>query len=310
MDEKLDEASRRKLFATALLTDNFEPASALVRADIAARSDRGRILKDNDDHYLVVRLSRSEETIQTSLTRRDVPYRFDEYAYAAVVADGIGDEGAGAVAARLAVTTLAQFELRFGQWNMRIDPEVAADIMDRSRWFYDRAHEAVRRWQGAHQEVGPIAAAVTAIYSAGTDLFVVHVGHCRCYLFRGGMLTQLTRDQTLRAHLAATPQPTPVARALEDVEHILTSAIGAGGNGLRVIAEHFRLADDDILLLCTNGLTDMASDEHIADALASRRTPQEQCDLLVDAALANGVTDNVTVVLANYHIPHLRDDSK
>jgi hypothetical protein len=80
MDEKLDEASRRKVFATALLTDDFEPASALVRADIAARSDRGRILKDNDDHYLVVRLGRSEETIQTSLTRRDVPYRFDEYA--------------------------------------------------------------------------------------------------------------------------------------------------------------------------------------------------------------------------------------
>jgi len=310
MDEKLDVASRRKVFATALLTDDFEPASALVRADIAARSDRGRILKDNDDHYLVVRLGRSEETIHTSLTRRDVPYRFDEYAYAAVVADGIGGDGAGAVAARLAVTTLAQLELRFGQWSMRIDPEVAADIMDRSRWFYDRAHEAVRRWQGAHQEVGPIAAAVTAIYSAGTDLFVAHVGHCRCYLFRGGMLTQLTRDQTLRADLAATPQPTPVARALKDVEHILTSAIGAGGNGLSVIAEHFRLADDDILLLCTNGLTDMVSDAHIADALASRRTPQEQCDLLVGAALANGGTDNVTVVLANYHIPNLRDDPK
>jgi len=96
MAEKLDEASRRKLFATALLTDEFEPASALVRADIAARSDRGRIVKDNDDHYLVVRLGRSEETLQTSLTRRDVPYRFDEYAYAAVVADGIGGEGAGA----------------------------------------------------------------------------------------------------------------------------------------------------------------------------------------------------------------------
>jgi len=310
MDEKLDEASRRKLFATALLTDDFEPASALVRADIAARSDRGRIVKDNDDHYLVVRLGRSEETLQTSLTRRDVPYRFDEYAYAAVVADGIGGDGAGAVAARLAVSTLAQLELRFGQWNMRIDPEVAADIMDRSRWFYDRAHEVVRRWHGAHQEVGRIAAAVTAAYSAGNDLFVAHVGHCRCYLSRDGMLTQLTRDQTLRAQLAATPQPTPVARALEDVEHILTSAIGAGGNGPGVIVEHFRLADDDALLLCTNGLTDMVPDKDIADTMASRRTPLEQCDLLVDAALANGGTDNVTVIVANYRIPNLRDGSK
>jgi protein phosphatase len=101
-----------------------------------------------------------------------------------------------------------------------------------------------------------------------------------------------------------------VARALKDVEHILTGAIGAGGNGPSVRAEHFRLADDDILLLCTNGLTDMVSDARIADALASRRTLQEECDLLVDAALANGGTDNVTVVLANYHIPNLQDDSK
>jgi hypothetical protein len=72
MDEKLDEVSRRTVFATALLTDDFEPTSALVRADIGACSDRGRILKEDDDHYLVVRLGRSEETIHTSLTRRGV----------------------------------------------------------------------------------------------------------------------------------------------------------------------------------------------------------------------------------------------
>jgi serine/threonine protein phosphatase PrpC len=86
--------------------------------------------------------------------------------------------------------------------------------------------------------------------------------------------------------------------------------LGTGGNGLSVRAEHFRLADDDVLLLCTNGLTDMVSDAHIPDALASRRTPHEQCDLLVGAALANGGTDNVTAALANYHIAKPREDSK
>jgi serine/threonine protein phosphatase PrpC len=80
----------------------------------------------------VVRLGQSEETIQLA-SRAETPYRFDEYAYAAVVADGIGGEGAGAVAARLAVSTLAQLELRFGQWNMRIDRQVAADTRDRFR---------------------------------------------------------------------------------------------------------------------------------------------------------------------------------
>jgi PPM family protein phosphatase len=87
----------------------------------------------------------------------------------------------------------------------------------------------------------------------------------------------------------------------------LTNSIGADADDPGVMVEHFRLEDDDCLLLCTNGLTDMVSDDRIADALTSRRTPQEQCDLLISAALANGGHDNVTVVLANYRIPEPLD---
>ena len=303
-----DAAGRRKLLAAALPTDDFAPPAALVKAEIAARSHRGRMHKENDDHYLVVRLGRYEETLFTSLISLDVPQRFDEFAYAAVVADGIGGDGAGALAARLAITTLAQLELRFGQWNMRIDPETSAEILERSKWFYDRAHDAVLRWYRAHEEVGRMATALTGVYSAGSDLFVAHVGHSRCYLFRNGQLTQLTRDQTVRARLVSTPQPTPVDRALEDAQHVLTNAIGMGAAGVNVMVEHFRLADDDSVLLCTNGLTDMMSDSDIANTLASRRTAEEQCDLLVDAAVAADATDNLTVVLLNYRVPTLPDD--
>ncbi len=91
------------------------------------------------------------------------------------------------------------------------------------------------------------------------------------------------------------------------MQHILTDSIDADVDDPGVMVEHFRLADDDCLLLCTNGLTDMVSDDQIADALTSRGTPLEQCDLLVDAALTNGEHDNVTVVLANYHIPELQN---
>src|SRR5262245_6931669 len=112
MDEKFDSALRRVLFSAALHTDEIKPASAVVRADLAARSHRGRVSNENDDHYLVLRLGRSEETLFTSLVDLDIPRRFDEYAYAAVVSDGIGANGAGAVAARLAISTLARLELR------------------------------------------------------------------------------------------------------------------------------------------------------------------------------------------------------
>ena len=89
---------------------------------------------------------------------------------------------------------------------------------------------------------------------------------------------------------------------MADVQHILTDAIG-GSSDPGVTVEHFVLLDDDAVLLCTNGLTDVLEDEAIAEVLAQRRSPNEQCELLVDMALAKGTEDNTTVVLAQYEIP-------
>jgi PPM family protein phosphatase len=308
MDQALDDAGRRKLLSSTLDADDFMPASALVRAELGVGSHPGRRSSHHDDHHLVLRLGRYEETLFTSLNSQDVPPRFDECAYGAMVADGIGVNGAGAMAARLAVSTLARLVLRFGEWKLRVDPQTAAEMINRSRSFYARAHEAIQRWYRAHHEIGRMATALTVWWSAGPHLFVAHVGHSRCYLFRNGLLTQLTRDHTLRERLAAMPQPLPVARELEDSDHRLTDALGTDGEGPRVSVEHFRLEHNDTLLLCTNGLTDTLSDNAIADILASSRTPQEQCNLLIDAALAGDGRDNVTVVIAQYQIPTLHGD--
>jgi PPM family protein phosphatase len=305
MDDDLEKASRRKLFSASLNIDQFEPLSASVKAEFGARSHRGRAHQENEDHYLVLQFGRYQETLFTSLPARDVAKHFDEHAYAAVVADGIGGGGAGAVAARLAIGTLAQLALRFGQWNMRIDPQTAAEIVDRSEWFYRRTNELVLKRRIRHDELSRMATTLTAFYSVGTDLFVTHVGHSRCYLFRKGFLTQLTSDQTLREHFATSPHPASVEQAMEDVQHVLTGVIGARGDP-GVTVEHFQLENDDCLLLCTNGLTDMVDDDAISDVLASSRTALEQCDLLVDLALANGGEDNVTVVTVNYSIPTSR----
>lgn len=307
MDEELEDTRRRKLVSAALKFDEFNPAAALVRAQFGARSHRGRVREENDDHYLVLRLAQHLETVLTSLASVDLPNAFEEHAYAAVVADGIGRAGAGSVAARLAISALAHLALRFGQWNMRIDPKVASEVIERSEWLYRRTHETVLQRSRADAALAGMAATLTGIYSVGTDLFVAHVGHSRCYLFRNGDLVQLTLDHTLRERLATSTHPIPVGQAVEDVQHVLTNVVGAGVNGPGVIVEHFRLVDDDSLLLCTNGLTDMVRDDAISEVLASRRTPVEQCDLLVDIALANGAQDNATVVIANYHVPGLRD---
>ena len=309
VDETREDASRRHSVAVPVIRgDDFTSVAALVRAEFGARSHRGRTHAENDDHYLVLGLHRRAETLLTSLARVDLPGGVDEYGYAAVVADGIGDAGAGSVAARLAISTLAHLAFKFGQWNMRIDPEVASEVLDRATWLYRRTHEAVLQRSLAEAAFAGMAATLTGLYSVGTDLFVAHVGHSRCYLFRNGLLVQLTRDDTLEEHRATSSHPIRVGRPVEDVTHVITDTVG-GADGGRVVVEHFRLADDDILLLCTNGLTDVVADDEIADALASRRTLAEQCDQLVDIALARGATDNVTVVIANYRVPSLPADA-
>src|SRR5262245_47484833 len=105
MDKQLEDANRRKVLSTPLKAGDFRPASALVRADFGARSHRGRVHQENDDHYLVLRLAQRLDTLLTSLPSVDLLHGFEEHAYGAVVADGIGP--AGAVAARLAISTLA-----------------------------------------------------------------------------------------------------------------------------------------------------------------------------------------------------------
>jgi hypothetical protein len=142
-DEERESANRRKLVSAAVRTADFMPAAALVRAEFGARSHRGRVQQENDNHFLVVQLAQRLDTLVTSLSSADLPSPFEEYAYAAVVADGIGRGGTGSVAARLAISTLATLALRFGQWNMRIDPRAASDVIDRSEWLYSRTNDTV-----------------------------------------------------------------------------------------------------------------------------------------------------------------------
>jgi protein phosphatase len=302
MDADSAAVQRRRVIAAPVPADTLIPVSARVRAHFGASSHRGRLRTENDDHYLILRHVQHLDTLLTSVTNNDLPTAVDEFAYAAVVADGIGPAGSGSVAARLAVSTLARVALRFGHWHSQVDPSVAAEVLERAEWLYQQTDEVVRQRSQAEADLTGMAATLTGIYSVGTDLFVANIGHSRCYLFRAGALVQLTRDDTLRQRLATSGSPVPVVQAIDDMHHILTNVIGTGEAGARPVVEHFRLVDDDTLLLCTNGLTDTVSDDAIAEALASRRTQADQCEQLVDLALENGTEDNVTVVIANYRV--------
>lgn len=305
MSDQLDAAAIRRTTLSPLLgIDDVRPMSSVVKVTIAARSHQGALRERNEDHYLVVRLGREQETLATSLSESDVPPQFQENGYVMLVADGLGEGGAGSVASRVALSTMAHLMLHHGKWNLRVDTATASQIFERAEWFYSQVDAAVHTRAASDPALKGMTAAMTAAVSSGEDLFVAHVGHSRAYLMRDGQLQALTRDHTIAQHLADTNnRPAAVERRAQDLRHILTDAVGAPGAHPLVEVERFQLIHGDSVLLCTNGLTDMVNDARIAEVLALRRSPSEQCDALVDMANRAGGVDNITVILAEYRMP-------
>ena len=271
-----------------------------VEVTFGARSRRGPLRFQNDDHYMVMRFGRYQETLLTSLSTDDVDRRFEEDGYGMVVADGLGN--AGETASRLAVSTLVHLALSFGRWNVRVDQPIAEEVMDRADRFY-RAVDATLL-QAGQDSSRALLTTLTAVFTAGSDLFFAHVGHSRAYLFRHEALLQLTRDHTREPDLQKTRTILPVGGDARDVRHVVTETLGREGAGIpRVDIERIGLLDGDVVLLCTNGLTDVVDDARIAVLLQLHPTPDDLCRALVEQAAESGGQDDVTVVAARYRIP-------
>jgi protein phosphatase len=138
-------------------------------------------------------------------------------------------------------------------------------------------------------------------------MFFAHVGHSRAYLLREGELLRLTRDHTLQQLVGRAVPGVPLAASdvfPRDLQHILTNTLGMRGLiGPTIDIERFKLLDGDVVLLCTNGLTDVVDDAAIADLLASAHAPSEQAGALARLAIAQGGEDDVTALVAHYHVP-------
>src|SRR5262245_1107967 len=280
----------------------FRPLSSAVGIEAAAASSSGKGRSQNTDHYLVVRFGRLQETMLTSLVEADLPPPFEEYAYAMLVADGLDAEGGGARASRLALSTVAHLAIRYGKWNVRIGPDNIAEVVEQSELLYREVNNAMRNASRAETRLADMAASLTAVYIAGADLFYMHVGHSRAYLFRNGVLIPLTTDHTLEQRRREAHKPTLLEQSRRDQAHVLIETLGGSPTGPAVTIEHVQLSSSDRVILCTNGLTDVVSEDTIADVLASQRRPAEECQRLVDLALAAGGPDDVTVLVADYWV--------
>ncbi len=182
--------------------ERLRPASSSVRVDVAALSDKGKARDANQDHYLVARAGRHLDTMLTNLPEGELPARFEETSYIAIVADGMGGHAGGEVASRLAIKTLINIVLHVPDWILRLDEEHAQKVMERAGRYYREVNTKLVKEARLKPELRGMGTTMTGAYSIGDDLFVVHVGDSRAYLYRDSVLRRLTRDHTHAQMLA------------------------------------------------------------------------------------------------------------
>lgn len=249
--------------------------------EIAGRTDPGKRRQSNEDAFLA-----------------------DADLQLLVVADGMGGHRAGEVASQVVIDTVGGF-VRSSEsdrqitWPFGLDVSVSFEA-NQLRNAVHLANQRVRfdaQRQPEHEGMG---STVVVARIRGDQLVHCNVGDSRLYVFRDGVLQQLSTDHSWVASMIRAGS-SPESLEGHPMRHMLTQALGSEDTP-EVTISTTRLEDDDLLLLCTDGLHGAIGDDGIAGVLREGGHDLDSvAEALIDAANAAGGPDNVTVVLAWHH---------
>lgn len=268
---------RDRHFACVLLAFEFEVGKLSLACmnvkpgiEIAGLTDVGCQRENNEDSFLYWEPTADDE--------------FRRKGRLAVIADGMGGYEGGQEASRLAVTTVREVY----ESVVRDDPQAA--LLE----AFATAHARIQDYAELHPELQGMGTTCTAVVIRGRQLYFAHVGDSRLYLVRAAHITRLTRDHSYVGRLVESG----IVRA-EDAEkhpqrHILTAALGAGIDVAVESGDRANLQDYDNLLLCTDGLWGVVSEQELESA-SNSNPPAECCASLVKLARQRGGPDNITV---------------
>lgn len=227
---------------------------------VGARTDVGRMRDHNEDNFIVA------------------PPLY-------AVADGMGGHEAGEVASEIAVNILAQ------QAPSTLDADALSNAVVTANYAILRAVEDGRGADG-------MGTTLTAAMVQGERLLIAQVGDSRAYLLHQSHLQQITRDHSLMSILIETGQITPEEAEVHPQRSVITRALGGGVETVPDIYE-LNVAAGDRLLLCSDGLSGMVSEEDLTEILTRFRDPQKCANQLIKRANMNGGRDNITAVVVD-----------
>jgi protein phosphatase len=264
--------------------------------DVYGLTHRGKVRPDNQDHFLICALRKQMVVHQTSLPDTDRlmvgPQRL---AFLAMVADGVGGGAKGEEASRLALEGVTQYVADTMRCYYALG---SADDEEFYRSLQEGAlhcHAELRQRGEEDPEYHGMATTLTLFLGVWPRAYLLQVGDSRCYVFRNGELSQITRDQTMAQELIDLGALARADAAGTRLARTLSSSIG--GRQTASAVSRLDMAWGTVVLLCSDGLTTHVSDERIQQRLHSMTSAQQVCGDLLAEALERGGSDNITIIV-------------
>ncbi|HEX5003799.1 MAG TPA: protein phosphatase 2C domain-containing protein [Gemmatimonadales bacterium] len=263
--------------------------------DVYGLTHTGSVRNANQDHFLICSLRRQVEIHRTSLPEGSRWPATERLAFLAMVADGVGSSSHGEEASRLAVEGITEYVAQsmkaYYTSDATGDQAFASALEEAAMQVHARVVEQAK----ADASGRNMATTLTLFLGVWPRAYLLQLGDSRCYLFRDDILTQITRDQTMAQELVDQGVLTRTEAPRTRWAHVLSSAIG--GHQTAPVVTQVESVWNQVILLCSDGLTKHVSDDRIAERLRTMTSAQQVSEQLLADALEDGGTDNVTIVV-------------
>lgn len=271
-----------------------------IHVQVFGKTDQGRRRTDNQDSMLIADLNVAANGNAYSLDANPAPgtqpgnFEVGPKGALLLVADGMGGAAAGNVASSLAVSAIEKEMME--AWAEASD----GGVREFAQCLNNALESANRRiYETALENTLFYGMGTTATLAGvlGTHVYTAQVGDSRAYLVRNGEAVQITRDQSLVQELVDAGTMTEEEAEKSEHANKILQALGVSPN-VKPVVTYNALRHDDVILLCSDGLTRVVKREEIADAVTRASDTAVLCQQLIDLANERGGPDNITVVVA------------
>lgn len=235
-------------------------------------TDRGKVRAENQDSFVIEYIDTRE-------------------CLCAVLCDGMGGASAGSIASTLASKTFMNYLVDRIMASRAKNPDVKLHMTNACR----KANDIVYSYSCFNTEYAGMGTTLVAAVLIGNNAVIANVGDSRAYLLSKKKIVQLTKDHSYVQELVDRGIITPERAKTHPKKNVILQALGSE-DGVKCDIFVHKLQRGERILLCSDGLSNMVSEEEIYETSLNNKSPETLCKKLIELALEAGANDNVTVV--------------